>query len=634
MLPERVKKTFEINKEDSWIFFILAGLSIVVLFPFVETGFASGDDVEFMLTAESGYSLTTAKLYAETAGRFYFYVTKLFYDLPYLIGDLYFVKLINIIFIALNFILASIIVKKITNDKWLGYFTFLIALVFISIKGSNNPVTSFQWYFSFSFCFILLSILFAVQHAGNKKRKYKIYSFVCYTLGLVFYESYLIYLPLIIFILSLPSLRNNELGPNGKIKRAFYNTYPIIIIGAIYLLAYFLFRAYISPSIYAGTQFSADISLGTIFKTITNLAAGAYPGFYYFNGHGVYQEGSYLLENHQHDLIALLKNAKSVWYFKAIVMTVLSYVLINKSRFANKKKAFGLIMIAFLFIYLPHLPLSLTQKYSGGYFANSYVTTYFSFISITVLLGLLFVSVKHITVKKVQYVTKFFILVSIFLGSIMCDYSNWHTVNDLKNKLNTFKCVDEFTKTEFFKELPEESYIYSPNIYTPASHVSWAHMHNWSDYIRIKTGKRLTVSNNRASFIEKFKNKDKNCYYLQYSFYRKSKDRYIAIGLLNDKSIVDSTKNEFYSDSLAVFYYSTCKDFCLNFGINNRNDSTIKIRVNDTLLLTNKSYAKLRIKYKKYNEYFKPIYLTTDDIDLTSVSITNNLSENEVDVEL
>ncbi|NJO92123.1 MAG: hypothetical protein HC831_26480 [Chloroflexia bacterium] len=185
---------------------------------------------------------------------------------------------------------------------------------------------------------------------------------IFYTIGLLFYETYLLYLPLLIFILSYNSLWVDKVGIKQKFIKSLAVCLPFIIIGIIYVATYFLFRYYVSASQYDGTQFATSFSFKRMIDTMLNLASGAYPAFYYFNGHSVYEGSSYLLENHRHSIVCLLANAKVEWYFKAIVISILSFYFIRRSDYNNWKKMLYLILISLLFVYLPHLPTCINSE--------------------------------------------------------------------------------------------------------------------------------------------------------------------------------------------------------------------------------------------------------------------------------
>ena len=341
-----------------------------------------------------------------------------------------------------------------------------------------------------------------------------------------------------------------------------------------------------------------------------------------------------MLENHKHNIFSLLISAKPAWYFKAIIVSVLAFYFIKNSNFRIKKRFYLVVLLSILFIYLPHLPLALSQKYSTNYYASNYVTTYFSYISICLLLGFIFSVSNQISKSIIRKAANIFIVIILAMGSLMCDYSNWHSAKDLQIPLNTFNCIDEFIETETFMSIPEEAFIYAPNLFNNSSKLSWAYLHIWSDYVKAKTGKKVIFSNDKIEFVKKNNNEEKPTYYLNFGSDRKSVDRYIGFARISNNQLFDSVDSKIYSDSLTLYYYSTYKDFAFNFAVENKIDSLKTININDSTIQITNSHVNLRCRYKNHNEYFKPIHIISKNIDVQSVTVSNKLTRNEVDIEL
>lgn len=622
------------TKNDYAILIALLGVAIVVFLPFLNTGFGTGDDVEFMLTAKNGSSWQMAKMYANDTGRFYFLLTKPLYDLPYLLADYPTLKAINILFVLLNFLLIAKIAQLFSN-KYLGYFTFLITLVFVSIKGGNNPIVSFLLYFSVSFSFILASILFTIKFGKENLIRYRNLSWIFFAIGLLFYEVYIMYLPLVVFILSYKFLQNTGYQKKKGWRQVIKAIYPIAAVGVLYLIIYFSFRNFISPAIYDGTKFAGTFDFYKSLNVINNLASGAFPGFSYFNGHHVYWESSYLLESHQHGIFNLLRDAKPEWYFKAIIVGLISHYLISRIKLCSLKKSLLVVVVCFLYVYFPQIPISLSEKYSVQY-PNStyYVSTYFSYISVGLLFSIVLVLPICIGVKWLKNLLLYFSVIIVSLGSLMTDYANYHAVVDLQNPKNTFDIIDDFIETDEFKSIPDNSFIYAPNLFSKSSKISWVNVHNWSYYIYMKSSKNINFSKSKDELINEFKDKKRPVYSLKFGYNRKEKDRYLALGKVLNESKIDSLNCNILSDSICVYYYSTHKDFTLSFANELDSLGLNHLCVNDSLISSNKNFQKIRCKYINYDDYFKPVRIKADRIDMNSLSISNNYDKEEVDVEL
>ncbi|NJO92122.1 MAG: hypothetical protein HC831_26475 [Chloroflexia bacterium] len=217
-------------------------------------------------------------------------------------------------------------------------------------------------------------------------------------------------------------------------------------------------------------------------------------------------------------------------------------------------------------------------------------------------------------------------------GSVMCDYSNWHSVKDLQIPLNTYKSFDKFIETKTFRSLPDNVTIYAPDLFNPVSRLSWVYLHIWNDYVMAKIGKKVIITNDKKEVNDASKNK-LPVYYLNFGIDRKNLDRHISIAKLKDNSVVDSLEHRLFSDSLTLFYYSTNKEFDIAF--NTRISDTINYaKVNDSLKVSKSSYFKLRCEYNNYNDYFTPIFIISKNIDLESITISNQLTSSEVNLKL
>ncbi|MFA6404138.1 MAG: hypothetical protein WCX31_21310 [Salinivirgaceae bacterium] len=351
------------KKEKLLLFILLASITAVVLIPFINSGIAEGDDAELFLRGLSGNISSDAIIYAKDAGRFYFLITKPLYGLPYLLNSLILIKTINIFFLILILILVSMIVKQLFKSQWLAYLCYLLLLTFIAFKGENNPVISFQWYFTGSFIFILSSILFALKHNETGKPSYRIYSIVFYSIGLLFYEVYLLYLPILILAnLSFISDWNDNF-----LKDTLWDiskrSLPYVYVGLVYIVLYFSYRIFY-PGTYSGTAIAKGFKIGDGFDTVLNLSSGAYPGYFFFHGKYIFQQTSPLIKNHIQNIGYVFETANYLWYVKAIVTGILSYLFLSAIEIKNIKRSLIVLVLAVLYVFIPHIPLALTDKYT------------------------------------------------------------------------------------------------------------------------------------------------------------------------------------------------------------------------------------------------------------------------------
>ncbi|MDF2456289.1 MAG: hypothetical protein K0R51_2282 [Cytophagaceae bacterium] len=631
------------NKEFFFneFYFLIALLAVTVatLFPFIFTGFATGDDIQYYVTYHTRDIWDMGFRYAQGNGRFYFaFMMPIFYEwLPYVLDSYTAPKFINVILIALNYFLFALIIKEVLNNKWIGFLCYLIGMVLISIKGVNNPIVSYPIYFSLSFSLILYSLYTAIKYQHTLLRKYKWYSVISFALGLLFYENYLIYLPLIVGFIAYPQLANKEDGWFLRFKKSFVTVLPFSIVVVLYMAAYISWRLIYNEYSYGGAMLSKENTLLDFLNTITSLSKGAYPLFFYFSGHSIFQENSYLLGNHVHGLPNVFINMKLEWFFKAVIVGLLFYYIIEKMHAVNKRKLLYTSIVGVVFIYTPQLLLASTEKYMSLVKCcglTNYLTTYFSFFPVAMLLGfVLLLPLFSITSQNLLTYYKIFITVLIGMASIVNDYTNDHAVRDLRNTLYTFEAMDEFVKTKEFKTIPDTCFIYAPQLYKSNSEISYmfAQYYDWSDYFGIKSGKKIVV----PSAPEEFNPNGtdiKNFYYLNYGHNRKTVDQFFALAKLNEYP-AHAVDLPVLSDSVTVFYYSTYKTFSIVLQTKDIPSDSVII-VNGKSYPMKNDYIELVLRYKNNKDLFKPITIKAKNIDVKSLTVMHNSNSLGTAVEL
>jgi len=616
----------------------LLAVTVVTLFPFIFTGFATGDDIQYYITYHTKDIWAESFRYAQSNGRFYFaFMMPIFYEwLPYVFDSFTTPKLINVIFIALNYFLFALLVKEVLNNKWVGFLCYLIGMVLISIKGVNNPIVSYPIYFSLSFSLILYSLYTAIKFQRTQLTKYKWYSVICFALGLLFYENYLIYLPLILGFIAYPQLSNTVDSWFQRLKKAFVAVLPFTAVVFLYMTAYISWRLVYNQYSYGGAMVSADNTLFDFFNTITTLSKGAYPLFFYFSGHSIFQENSYILGNHVHGLPNVFLNIKLEWFFKAVIVSLLFYYIVQKTHALDKRKLLYVSIVGIIFIYAPQLLLASTEKYMTLVKCcglSNYLTTYFSFFPVAMLLGFVLILPVFSIPKQAWLITyKVFIAVLIGLASVVNDYSNDHAVNDLKNPLYTFQALEEFVQTEEFKKIPDHSFIYTPQLYKSNSEISYmfAQHYDWSDYFKFKSGKNMLVPTapeefNPTSDIKHF-------YYLNYGHNRKTVDQFFALAKLPEYP-ARAVDLPVFSDSVTVYYYSTYKTFSILLHTKEVPSDSV-ISVNGTSYPMKTDYMELVVHYKNNTDLFKPIKIKARNIDVKSMTVMHNSNSLSTVIEL
>lgn len=625
------------DKDKSFFFtefyFIVAllALTLATLVPFIFTGFATADDIQYYVSYHTRDIWDLGFRYAQGNGRFYFaFMMPVFYEwVPYVFDSYTAPKVINIILIALNYFLFALIIKEIFNNKWIGFLCYLIGMVLISISGVNNPIVSYPIYFSLSFSFILFSIYAAIKYRDSLLVKYKWYSVLSFTLGLLFYENYFIYLPLIVGFIAYPQLSNLQDRWPLRFTKASVEVLPFAVVFLLYMTAYITWRLVYNEYAYDGSMVSSDNSFGDFINTITSISKGAYPLFFYISEQSFFYETSYILGNHEPGLLHVFFNMKAEWFFKAVIVALLFYYIIEKIQATNKRKLVYTSIVGIIFVYAPQLLLAVTEKYTSLVKCcglSNYLTTYFSFFPVAMLLCIVLVW-PVFSIKKPIVLTSYKILIAVLIGltSIVNDYCNDHAVRDLRNPLYTFEAVDQFLLSNDFKAIPGHSFIYAPQLYKRSSEISYmfGQGYDWSDYFGIKSGKEVIMWPKPEAF-NPVGTDIKHFYYLNYGHNRKTVDQFFALAKLKEYP-AHAIDSPVFSDSVAVYYYSTYKTFSIQLHTQDIPSDSVII-VNDKSYEMKSNNMELLIRYKNANDFFKPISIKAKNIDVKNLTVMHNSS--------
>jgi hypothetical protein len=597
--------------------FLLGAITLTTFIPFIFTGFSNGDDIIYYLNAKGGHLLTLGNIYAKDQGRFYFLLTVPLAHLFYLFDNYLVSKSINMILVVLDFIVIGYIAKEVFVNKWYGFLCYLLMVAFVSIKGVYNPIVSYPGYFSGSFLLILASIYFVLRFKNTGVKNYKLISIILYSVGLLFYESYIMYLPLIVLIAC--TVHSDIKIPLFKRLR---NALPYIISSLIYCTLYVSYRI-IHPSNYIGARLSGHISFLNCINVILNFSGGSYPSVMTLSG-GFFTYGGidYLFQNSLKNILSFILSEHFEWIFKSIIIALLLYYFFHKIAIAKPNNIFVILIITFFYIYLPHIPLSLAERYlaCGGF--PYYTTTYFSMFAATLCLTILIILLCY-KIKSFRYRNLIFIVISCFIGliSIINDFANYQAIKYLRVPMNICNIADGFLKTSEYKKLPENSFIYAPLVFSEWSFYGM----NWNSYFYFKSGKKpVKLSPSRDELINEFKN-EKIIYYLACGRSDDAMDQFISFSSISAKSQIDSVKESLNSDSTFVLYSSPNKTFTITF--NSISDSIEKsLIVNNQNFYTKQKHIELDITNKNYKNSIMIIKIKSSDIDLKSISISNIMS--------
>ena len=576
-----ITRTTSIKWDHIFIYFLFFITIVLTLNPFFKIGFTTADDLENYMSVLSGNVFSDAKWYAQGAGRFYFLITKPIYHLPYLIDNFYFTKIVQYSSLLLSFVLFALVIKKIFKQKYFSLLVFLMLFVFLTVMPNYHvPVQAYPFYFTFSFSIILFSILRLIKYTETDKYKYLIQSVILFAVALLFYETYLVFLLILcifIFCRNVGIYKKNIL----KTKTFYKEILPFVIVAVVYVLIYFGYRelAIKSDEFYSGSSFSNDINIKNVLKILINYNNVAYPKFVYNTHQSVIEANSLLESGHQKGFFYILANSQIEVIINALMQCFIFVFLFTKIKPNITWKKIGLsILFSFLLMLSVHLILSFSEKYNSEYWlgVNGYVTTYYSYFMVVLILGLVMLLFLKLCYKKLwlrSIVIGVFSLV-LFYFSIIIGYNNEHISRDWEHSHNQFAAMDELCIKGAFDNIPENSVIFAEDLYKSVS-MTGKDIYNgfkWDDYVFLKANKKISFCENPEEFIVKAGiNNQQDIYYISKYETIKSNDILYALTKIN-RSTIDYTAPESMflnavGNSADIHYYSVNKDFTFEFVI-------------------------------------------------------------------
>lgn len=562
------------------LLFLIIGITLI---PFFKIGFTTGDDLEYYIRMQKGGLFPDANIYAQGAGRFSFLITMPLYHLPYLFDNFYFTKIIQYVFLLISFVLFVKVINEIFRSKTFAILIFLLLIAFLTVTPHYFvPIISYPFFFTFSFSIFLTSILLLLKYNETKRYRYLIFSAILFFASLLFYETYLIFG---FFVGCFIIIRNFvEDKKNMLFKTSFYKeVLPFIGAAAIYIVIYFAYRCNIQTDeeFYAGSSFAKNFSIANFFKILWNYNKAAFPTFVYHASQDIINQNSLLIEGHQHNFWYILRNSPTIVIINAILQGVVFFFLCKdiKTNISWRKIGFSVLIVTII-SFSAHILLACSEKYnaSGWHTHNGYVTTFYSYFCITLIIGLIIYAFLKLFYrnKYMRYVALFLCTLVLFLVSVIIGYSNEHLSQDWQKSQNRFILVDEALKANLFETIDSNAFVYDAQLSKTISktgHWICDGGFRWKDYVFIKSGQKIDLSSNLNRMQEQIQNNpQQEIYYIARYEDVKSMDALLVLSKIEDNTSInfDDVENPFgnaVSKSAIVYYYSVNKHFRFEFVV-------------------------------------------------------------------
>ena len=574
--------------KNKWFFVLAFFIILIVTFsPLFTTGFATADDFLTYLGTRRGIVMDGFARAAKFSGRFHLFIVGPFYFLPYIVDNVVVIKLFQIVPVVVCFILFATILRRVIKSVTIGWIYVLIFLCTMQISKHTNLFVAYPLYFTISFSLLLTSVYLLIRFFENRNKLTLVASALIFGAGLLFYETY-IFFEFFALIIILSYTFKDKIGFFEKIKNSAACIIPFLTVGILYLIAYFIFRVYY-PSQYDGSNLAAKgTSISSFFLVLWKLAYSSIPLTIYETSRTIFQERSELIGGYSSNLLRIMLNAHVEWIAKGILVAFCGYYLLMKAPKIRIPALLKYSAMAILLVFVPHIPLALTEKYIfyvGQSGMIGYVTTFFSFFGVVLFVSVLLSFMVNL-LNFNRMMKRFGVMILLFLlfiCSVVTDFSNYTIAKDIRSANLRFFAIDEFCKTDEFKSLPREAPCYGKSLWdNPSSSAAslTEQGFDWQEYFSVRGRNGLPVCRDEKSLLDYAREHSIAPCYLVLRQAEKSEDVLLAFAKLPPVTKADSVVNPAANRAFVVYYSSyTCFTVTFHVGKNLLPGTMIPIKI-------------------------------------------------------
>lgn len=617
--------------EDLIYGFLLSLAIILTLAPFFQIGFTIWDDLEFYMIALRGNYWENAVHLAQFSGRFFYIITKPLHSIAFAPDNHFITKLIQHSFLIISYILAALVIKKTFKSKHFALLFFLLLVTFTPVSSMYHvPFISFPFYFTFSFSLLLASLLSFLHYIESGKYRYVTFSVVLFFIGFLFYEVYLVYYLFFLLFILLRSVHLRGFKASFHNKQFYKEILPFLIIGILYMIAYFSYRIYLTNNElqeYTGNAVSSNINWKNAFNIIFKYNNILNPGFSYRQHQYVIESNSLLLSGRIDKLIYVIKHSHIRDIANALIQCFLFVLLFLKMKFDISWKKIGMgIVAAFVFMLSSHSLLAVTDKYNDSFqvtWMQGYVTSYFAYFGLYLIVALLFYLVVKLCHKNkiLKALAISAGVIVLFIYSIKISYTNDHIARDYARSQSKFFMIDEMVKRDYFAHIPDSSSMYVESLHQSNSLIypnfsDW--ILKWDEYLYYKSDHKINIKTTSSKEIINqmiLKNPEREVYIADKMESSKSRDVLLAISKMNLPEIINPEEDIFSkltTNNVNVYFYSPLKEFLLGFAIADSLPASYVIVNNQDTIPTRNGINTIPIKAERINDKITRINLQTD----------------------
>ncbi|MDD4141458.1 MAG: hypothetical protein PHR20_01505 [Bacteroidales bacterium] len=575
--------------------FLVLIITVITFSPLLNFGFVMGDDVEFFYNSNVKFWHSISKTYAQGTGRFYFLLVDWIYFLPYQIDAPWFYHLMRILPVIVSLILFVWLIKRATKNDYVWMLALLVFCACFQINGDASAVTSYPFYFSFASVLILTSFHLLFNYFDGRRYWNLILSAIVFAFASCFHESLLLYY-IAFFLLIVYRYNIKTIFQRDNLHKFLKELAPYIILGVIYLTAYFLYSA-AHPSKYSGNQLASQFSLMTSLNILNSLVLHTLPLSAFFEYRTFLVDYSSSVHT-DYSLWFFLRDASSVSYIKAVLLAAVLYIIIERSNINGKmKKPVWMFILSIFLIILPHIALTLSNK-SYSTVPIYYVSTFFSYFGVVLLLLSIVLFCVNLSDKPVvKKVLSACFAVSLGVVSLFIQYANERVAYDNKISNDRFRVLDDFFDSadiQAYDVLYLKDFDNNPTY--GGKGLTYQKSASVKAYLVAKHGVELKGYKDYDELYTAYSGSTKAIKILFFSQAAKSEDAIISIVKCNGNNLPEHLE-DLRTDSIFVGYYSAYK----NFAVSISSDTLSPLAINNIVMSSVGSSHFANIKSYKHD---------------------------------
>ncbi len=490
------------GRDGRWFgYFMLFLLGVLVLFPFLGTGFTTNDDAFYALHAVPRWKALFSFLHEESAGqgRFYKYLNVLFLLAPHFAHNFLFTAVCNLVVICLNIVLASVLIGRLLAPR-LGLVFALLFLALLQDHWGHSLLTAYPFggQLGLAFCMSSWHVLLRWRCLGG--RGWLLAGLSLFFCSLCCNELFVVYL-----IPSLLLCRMPQANPDCPQNTGRFFTAGIGLCSAVllYVALYFGYKL-LFPGKYTGTaivltdfsawwnvckQFSTSaLPLTTFVKERTALSR-----------YGPYfsMDTSAMLVDRLLYQVRNIAQWKTAWLIQSGLAGYLCWSLLQERiKGLTWKRMFWPVLFGLSLVFVPNALLGLSEKYrlwarEGAY---AYAYTYHSYYGVCVLMTVL-AALPSLLFGQRDRARKCILAPAVLLLSVavfLTAYANDSVLRTKRLAAQRWELANALFDSPVFHNFPDNTRIAAPTLFN-CFRILCPPKEYWSAYAEQRSGKRVVI---------------------------------------------------------------------------------------------------------------------------------------------